>query len=185
MMPPSLTLSDEELVAACREGDQDAWNTLVEKYKNLVYSVPVKYRLSPEDAADIFQAVWMELYAELFRLRQPGALRGWLLKVTTHKCYQLKRKFPSRGEAVETEQVDPRILFPEWQLELERAQMLRDAIELLPERCQEMLRMLFFSDPPLPYSVVAERLSLAEGSIGFIRARCLKKLRGALEQMGF
>jgi RNA polymerase sigma factor (sigma-70 family) len=99
MNNPSLAWSDDDLIASCRDGDQRAWNVLVEKYKNLVYSVPVKYHLSPEDAADVFQAVWMELYSELFNLRQPGALRGWLVTVATHKCYQLRstRRFCFRS----------------------------------------------------------------------------------------
>ena len=54
--------TDESLVAACLEGEQAAWNALVARYKNLVYSVPVRYGLSPEDSADIFQSVWLELY---------------------------------------------------------------------------------------------------------------------------
>jgi DNA-directed RNA polymerase specialized sigma subunit len=82
-------------------------------------------------------------------------------------------------------QIDPTILFPEQKQQIERTQMLMDAINLLPERCQRMVRMLFFSDPPMSYSAVAGKLNLAEGSIGFIRGRCLKKLRSALEQMGF
>jgi RNA polymerase sigma factor (sigma-70 family) len=185
MNNPSLAWSDDDLIASCRDGDQRAWNVLVEKYKNLVYSVPVKYHLSPEDAADVFQAVWMELYSELFNLRQPGALRGWLVTVATHKCYQLKRRLAANTELVESDQIDPTILFPEQKQQIERTQMLMDAINLLPERCQRMVRMLFFSDPPMSYSAVAGKLNLAEGSIGFIRGRCLKKLRSALEQMGF
>ena len=69
--------------------------------------------------------------------------------------------------------------------QVEREQMLRDATASLPPRCQEMIRLLFFLEPPLAYSEVAKRLGLATGSIGFIRGRCLKRLRNALQQMGF
>ena len=58
-------------------------------------------------------------------------------------------------------------------------------MEQVQGRCQEMIRLLFFSDPPLPYNEVAQRLGLATGSIGFIRGRCLKKLQSVLEDMGF
>ena len=56
--------SDEALLEACLNGDQSAWSTLIARYKNLVYSVPVRYRLTPEDAADVFQQVWLALYSE-------------------------------------------------------------------------------------------------------------------------
>jgi hypothetical protein len=47
-----------------------------------------------------------------------------------------------------------------------------------------MIELLFFEHPPLPYNEVAERLSLARGSIGFIRGRCLKRLKRILEEKG-
>jgi RNA polymerase sigma factor (sigma-70 family) len=68
---------------------------------------------------------------------------------------------------------------------IERRQMVREALDELPSRCREMIEFLFLKDPPLPYAEVATRLSLAVGSIGFIRKRCLNKLKSALERLGF
>ena len=179
--------TDEQLVAGCLRGDQQAWAALVEKYRNLVYSVPVKYRMPPQDAADVFQAVWAQLFAELPRLRSVEGLRSWLITVSGHKCYQWKRQQSSQAAAVEPafEPIDTQPLYPEWRQQVEREQMLRDALFELPPRCQEMMRLLFYRQPPLAYKDVAERLGLAEGSIGFIRGRCLKKLRGILQDSGF
>ena len=69
--------------------------------------------------------------------------------------------------------------------ELEKEQMVRDAIVQLNPRCEQMVRMLFFENPPRPYQEVADGLGLATGSIGFIRGRCLQKLKKHLEKMGF
>jgi RNA polymerase sigma factor (sigma-70 family) len=69
--------------------------------------------------------------------------------------------------------------------ELEREQLVRDAIAQLPPRCREMIELLFFESPPLPYADVAQRLGLARGSIGFIRGRCLERLKKILEAKGF
>jgi DNA-directed RNA polymerase specialized sigma24 family protein len=55
----------------------------------------------------------------------------------------------------------------------------------LSPRCQEIVRLLFYEQPPLPYKELAERLGLATGSIGFIRGRCLASLQRALEKAGF
>ncbi len=179
--------SDEQLVAECLQGNQNAWEAMVEKYRNLVYSVPVKYRMPPQDAADVFQAVWTELFAELPKLRNVGALRSWLITVAGHKCYQWKRQQATQDQAEDAtlELVDPQVSYPDWRQVVEREQMLRDALFQLPPRCREMVRLLFYQQPPLPYKDVAEKLGLAEGSIGFIRGRCLKRLRTVLEGMGF
>jgi RNA polymerase sigma factor (sigma-70 family) len=184
---PDRSWPDEELLIECGQGNEQAWVALVDKYRNLVYSVPVKYRMPPEDAADVFQSVWTELFSELPRLRNAGALRSWLMTVAGHKCYQWKRRESIRNHVSNpgTEPADPQATFVEWRQEVEREQSLRDAIDELPERCREMVRLLFYQQPVLPYKEIADRLGLAEGSIGFIRGRCLKKLRTALEAMGF
>ena len=69
--------------------------------------------------------------------------------------------------------------------EAEEEQMLRQTIADLPERCQELIRMLFFEEPSRPYDEVARTLGIATGSIGFIRQRCLEKLRKGLAEAGF
>jgi RNA polymerase sigma factor (sigma-70 family) len=186
---PSPAWDDEELVAECLSGNQKAWNALVAKYKNLVYSFPMKYRMSPDDAADIFQAVWLELYNELPRLRQPNAVRGWLATVASNQCYRWKMKRQKQSEVtesdIELDSLPGNSGTSGWQEELERQQTFREAVLRLPPRCQTMVHLLFYVDPPLPYSEVARQLGLAEGSIGFIRGRCLQKLRRNLEEVGF
>ena len=63
--------------------------------------------------------------------------------------------------------------------------MVREAIDRLPPRCREMIQLLFFEHPPVRYDELARRLNLATGSIGFIRGRCLKRLKKLLEEEGF
>jgi RNA polymerase sigma factor (sigma-70 family) len=176
------------LIQLCRSGDQHAWGALVDKYKRLIYSVPYRYRLSPEDCADIFQAVCLELFSELDNIRQPEALRGWLLTVTARKCQEWKARHtrgpqPAGDDAAEQYATDEPTI-AEVLEEAARDQDVREAVERLPPRCQELIRLLFYSQPPLPYEAVAQRLGLATGSVGFIRGRCLKRLKKMLEEKG-
>ena len=186
---PTPAWDDEDLVAACLQGNEHAWGAVVDKYKNLVYSAPIKYHMSPQDAADNFQEVWVDLYAELKNLRNRGALKTWLISVALHKCYQWKRRRLRESEQqpgpYDHEPAAREALFPEWKESIERAQILRESILTLPERCQRMVHLLFYQDPPVPYLEVGRQLGLAEGSIGFIRGRCLQKLRQELERRGF
>jgi RNA polymerase sigma factor (sigma-70 family) len=186
---PSILWPDRDLVEACLAGDERAWTALIAKYKNLVYSAPLRYRMQPDDAADLFQSVWAELFAELHNLRDVEALRTWLIKVALNKCYQWKRRQTRQplGDSgnIAIDVPDPQPLFPALQEDLDKQQRLREAIAKLPERCRTMIELLFFSDPPRPYVEVAHELGLATGSIGFIRGRCLKKLRQALEEVDF
>ena len=179
---------DERLVSECLKGDQEAWSALIDKYKNLIYSIPVKLRMY-DDAPDIFQAVCLDLLSSLDQLREPRALPKWLMQTCYHKCLQYRRKAekqPLTNEAGEELQIVSDQPLPEDMLtELEKEQTVRDAISQLNPRCEQMVRMLFFENPPRPYEDVARELGVATGSIGFIRGRCLHRLKKQLEKMGF
>jgi len=185
---PNVAWSDPRLIRACLSGNEQAWSALIQKYKNLIYSIPIKYGASPEDAADIFQAVCLEMFSELPKLRKKAAFRSWLITVTAHQAFHWKRKVRRRAEeeltpqVEETVGVDPPPAFIE---EVEREQMLREALAQLPARCQTMIRLLFYQETQLSYREVAKRLGLATGSIGFVRGRCLVRLQRTLEKMGF
>jgi len=182
--------SDERLVAACRKGDQEAWAALVDKYKSLIFSSPIKLGLYG-DAADIFQAVCLDLLTDISRLREPRALPKWLMQTCYHKCLQARRRaeknVPLTEEDRETSAEDgvPSTLPDDMMVQLEKQQMVRNAIAELSPRCERMVRMLFFETPPRPYEEIAKELGIATGSIGFIRGRCLGKLKQQLENMGF
>jgi RNA polymerase sigma factor (sigma-70 family) len=187
---PDTGWSDERLVRACLDGSDQAWSVLIDKYKALIYSIPRRYGASPEDAADIFQSVCLEWFSELHRLRNTAALRSWLITVTAHQAFHWKRRQRTQAER-DAVGIDADTLYavaplrPDEIEQLEQEQMLRDAVAELPPRCREMIGLLFFTEPPLPYRDVARRLGLAVGSIGFIRGRCLQRLQKALQRMGF
>ena len=79
--------SDKRLVKNCLNGNQDAWVFLLQKYGNLIYSIPLKYGLSQQDASDILQQVCVQLLRHLGTLRDYTSLAAWLIKVTTHQCF--------------------------------------------------------------------------------------------------
>jgi RNA polymerase sigma factor (sigma-70 family) len=182
--------SDERLVRECLEGSQEAWSTLIRKYKRLIYSIPFRYGATPDDAADIFQAVCIELLSDLASVRKIESLRSWIISVTIHKSYRWKQQKKDEVELDGAEEDGPALAvtstaLPEWVEETERAQKVREAITRLKPRCAEMIRLLFYEDPPIAYQEVARRLGLATGSIGFIRGRCLGQLQKILAKKGF
>ena len=69
--------------------------------------------------------------------------------------------------------------------ETEDEQNLRQAMAELPPRCRELVQMLFYDEPVRPYQEIAAILGIAVGSIGFIRQRCLERLRKRLLEAGF
>ena len=179
--------TDQVLVAECLLGNEAAWSELIEKYKNLIFSIPIKYGLSSEDASEIFQAVSFTLLRELSQLREPQALAAWLIRLTGRKCMRWKQ---DRDTFVYAE-IDEGSLAAESKLpeemiqEIEREQLLREALSEISPDCNRLIQLLFFANPPLRYEEAAQELGFAKGSIGATRMRCLEKLRASLGKKGF
>jgi RNA polymerase sigma factor (sigma-70 family) len=184
---PPVHWTDERLVSECLKGNQQAWSALLDKYKNLIFSIPVKLGLH-EEASDIFQAVCLDLLTGLPNLREPRALPKWLMQTCYHKCMRHHRaagKMVPLADETENLPADTQELPHDLVVQVEREQVLRDVIAELPPRCERMIRMLFFENPPRAYQTIAAELGVATGSIGFIRGRCLARLRKQLERKGF
>ena len=179
---------DQSLVRDCLLGNEEAWTLLIDRYKNLIFSIPVKLGFSPDDAADIFQGVCVALVEELPRLREPRALPAWLIQTTSRRCFRWKNESRRyvEGERQQETLADESSRMPEKLLEeLEREQMVRDAVSELPSECKRLVELLFYQVPTPNYDDLAAALKMPKGSIGPTRIRCLEKIRRILMRKGF
>ena len=170
-----------DLVIRARNGDKQAWDTLVERYAPLVWSICRRHRLERADADDVGQSVWLLLVDHLDNLRDPVALPGWLATTTRRECGRVLRA-PRRPLAakyvpdVETLPDEQAATAEQELLAAERHAALREAFLDLPPGCQRLIALLT-ADPPIPYATISARLGIPVGSIGPTRRRCLDKLR--------
>ena len=170
-----------DLVTRARNGDQQAWDALVERYASLIWSICRRYQLRGADAEDVAQAVWLKLVDHLDHLRTPAALPGWLSTTARRECARVLR---AAGPLRAWERVSACESIPDTQtatadqelLAAERHAALREAFTRLPPACQRLLALLI-EDPPLPYAEIGAKLGVPAGSIGPNRSRCLDRLR--------
>ena len=185
---PAKKWNDTRLVKECISGNEAAWAQLIDKYKALIYSIPIKYNLPPQEAADVFQATCVELLVRLPELRKPRALPKWLIQVTHHECYRVKRlsqRVVSRDSEENPIEPESPPIAESLVQQTQEEQMLREAMATLTPQCSRLVQMLFFESPSRPYAEVATELGLALGSIGFTRQKCIERLRRELEELGF
>src|SRR3954468_19125325 len=98
------------LVEAAAAGQEAAWGQLVERFTPLVVSVVRRYRLGPEDAADVEQTVWLRLVQSLRRLREPAALPGWIQTTVRNEALRVasaRRTVPLLDEFSMVAEEDP------------------------------------------------------------------------------
>jgi RNA polymerase sigma factor (sigma-70 family) len=179
-------LPDEELVFACRSGDDSAWDVLVERYERLVYTIPSRYGLTPTEIDDVFQSVWLSLLKNLDKLREPDRVSAWLVTTARRECWERRRG--ADYERTVTTDFDTLLLDREGNelppeevvVTYRQYQTLQQGMENLGDRCRRLLQLLYYDTSVPSYADVAETLDMPIGSIGPMRARCLKKLRGIL-----
>lgn len=178
--------SDRELIRACRRGEEDAWRSLVEKYRHLVYSIPYRNGLGAEESDEVFQAVFLSLIRHIDELKQERTLVPWLMTTTQRQSWKAGRAKAQRGRLLE--EVSDALPDPAWledDLEVvERQIAVRAALECLDPRCRGLLEILFYSDPPAAYTEISRRMKMPVASIGPTRMRCLEKLERELRKTG-
>lgn len=179
--------TDDELIARCRSGDATAWEQVLALYERLVFSIPLSYGLTREEAADIAQHTFTALLQALDTLTPDSRLGPWLATVARRHSWralqQQRRQSPDPLEALDAAAalVDRHTdtPFERWEL----VEWLNSALGRLNERCRALLIALYFEGAEPAYSEVADRLGIAVGSIGPTRARCLEQLRRLLTDL--
>ena len=163
--------ADAQLVGRCLDGEQLAWNELVERYSRYVYAIVTQgYRLHGPDAEDAFQEVFLRIYDRLGSLRNPDALRPWIAQLTRRVCLDRiatgGREEPAEVEPAGTERTLE---------EFDEAFAVREALGGLSDECQEVLDRFFCRDES--YRTIGDALGIPSGTIASRISRCLGKLR--------
>jgi RNA polymerase sigma factor (sigma-70 family) len=183
-------LSDGELAAACAGGDELAWDTMVRRYRRLVYAVPNRARLPEDQIEEVFHQTFAKLAERIGSIRDRDRVRSWIVTTARRLTIDfIRAKQSSRQVDMEDEAIasiaDEAEDAPESLVRLERQHLIRQSLLRIGERCRRLLSALFYrtgSEPP-SYEGISEELGMPVGSIGPTRARCLKKLRDEYEKM--
>ena len=181
-----------ELIRRAADGDEGAWNEIVDEFSGLLHGVIGRCRLSPAQAQDAVQTTWLRLVEHLDDIRDPRSLPGWL-RTTAFRAALEVAKQARREEPLEhDEQGSPArqvlgqdVDRPEASvLRGDRERLVRQVLTTLSPRDQQLLQLLVSPAQP-SYEQIGARLGMPVGSIGPTRARLLRRLRTALEAQDF
>jgi RNA polymerase sigma factor (sigma-70 family) len=198
LSPQSAPADDlARLVRSATDGDQSAWDEIVDRFNGLLWATCRAFRLTPSDASDVVQLTWLRLLEHLESIRDPARLPGWLATTCRRECLVLLRR-NRRLQPVDDERLlylgadstgpagsdqpgaDTRLLVAD------RDAGLWHAFERLSLRCQQVLRLLVVipENGPPSYQLAAQALGVPTGSLGPTRGRCLAQLRDLLDAEG-
>jgi RNA polymerase sigma-70 factor, ECF subfamily len=172
------TASDDEVVLACRDGDERAWDELIDRYAAYIYAVAGRaFGLAGVAAAEVFQDSCIRIYLGLAGYTGRGDFRAWLRAVIRSACLEHVRQ-TARHPVLEAEPPDEAALENHLD-DVEAALDLRAAVQGLGEPCRTTIKLHFFAD--LTQAEVARRLGSPEGTIAARISRCLRRLRDGMQ----
>jgi RNA polymerase sigma-70 factor (ECF subfamily) len=163
------------LVARCRRGDPDAWPEFVRRFSPYVHVIAVRgYRLSEEDAEDVFQEVFLRAWTHLSSLRDDNAIQPWLAQLTRRLA--IDRLRARAREAVREDLDTLRDIPTQEALEgLEESLTVHQAIERLPRIHREIVDRFFVRGQS--HATIAADLGIAEGTVASRVCRARERLR--------
>jgi RNA polymerase sigma-70 factor (ECF subfamily) len=178
---PALTVEGEQVVAA-RRGQSGAFEALIRRHQTPLYNFCLRMLAQPDDAADVAQETFVQLYSHLDRLDEYEPLSPWLFRVARNRCIDVIRR--RRTVPLETDVDDAdRELVDEAPLPdelVERAdvqRLLSDAIATLPTPYAEVVALRYAADRS--FAEIGVILDCEEGAarVRFHRAKALLKRR--------
>ena len=138
-------MSEEQLITLLKEGNPEAFRGLIEQLKNKVFNTALGIVQNTEDAEDIAQEVFVEIFQSIQQFKGDAKLTTWVYRITFTKSLEFLRKKKSKkrfafvqslfaGDSVLPIEDKPHFYHPGVQLEnKERAAILFKAIEQLPD----------------------------------------------------
>ena len=163
------TTDEKDLVARCREGNDDAWGELVDRFGQKVYAIAYHFTLKREDAEELSQEIFLKLFENLHRYDGGFPLVAWILSVSRNLCIDRyrRRKREKSFRFVSDDAVtallksddDPASMA----LKKERTQMLFSALADVPEDLAEILILRDLNG--LAYEEIGKALELPEGTV--------------------
>jgi RNA polymerase sigma factor (sigma-70 family) len=176
-------LQAAELLLWAGQGNPEAWQEILRRYRGLVFAKVRTFRLQEADALDAVQMTWLRLAENIHRIQYPEHLGGWLATTVARECLRIlhqTKRTPTLTDAMLDTTADTTAGPEECLINAETAQTLHVLIAELPPRRRKLLRALF-TDHPQSYAELSRATGIPVGSIGPTRNRALHQLRKMLE----
>jgi RNA polymerase sigma-70 factor (ECF subfamily) len=178
-----LDLNENQLIKKCIDGDIDAFEKLIDKYKQTAYNIALGIVKNPDDAMDVSQEALIKVYRYIKNFNQKSSFSTWLYRIVMNTCLDYMKKneknkvIPINDEIINREDTyidsNPQKILDK---KIETKQ-IRDAIDKLPsiQKTAIILRDI----QGFSYEEIA---NITECSIGTVKSR-IKRGREKLKEI--
>ena len=162
---------EEKLVERCLQGDDAAWEAMVNAYGRRVFNLSYRYTGRRDEAEDLTQEIFIRVYQNLKSYRpDAGTFQNWVLRVGRNLIidhYRQSRRFQQAAGTEEMETMnlkDDKVPNPHRAAEqVEASRFLRDGLSALSPELKEAIILRDLEG--MAYQEIAELLSIPEGTV--------------------
>ena len=178
-------MSEEELISRLQEGDWDAFELLLERYRTVLVRTAYLVTRDHESVQDVMQETLIQIWRDLPSFRPYGSFKGWALKILVNKARKHYRRKRVETVALEAaEGVPGSDQAPQEAAEREEeAQTMRLGLERLSTDHREVLVLRYYSELTVPE--IARSLNLREGTVKSRISRALGRLQKEFSDADF
>lgn len=171
--------SDAELVRRVREGEEEAFGTLVDRYARAAYSVALSVTGTHHDAEDAAQEAFVAALERMEDCRDPERFGGWFLTIVRNRSRNLRRRESVRDGEELPESLPTVLRAPDRSAEsAELRGELRRALAQLTQLQREIV--LLHDLQGWKHKEIAERLEMPSGTVRSHLHHARKALRERL-----
>ena len=183
--------SDGILAQQSLQGDQEAFEKLVQRYSGSLFNFICRFLSDYDAASDILQQVFTQLYISLPNLRTGEPLKAWLFQVARNRCLdELRRKrvihFSELQTPSEDDELSPLAIIPDNSPLPEDVaerhdlqEILQEAIASLPPKFRAVVLLRYTAQ--LSFSEIGRALQMPEATAKTYFQRAKPLLRAALK----
>ena len=182
-------MEERELILACQQGDEAAFEALIHLHEKKVYTLCRRMCRDGDDALEAAQDTFLAVWRGIGSFRADAAFSTWLYRLATNACLDVLRREKKRGGDVsldgEEARLDPADAAPqpeEAALRAETRRMVREALYALPDDYRQIL--LLRETEQLSYAEIAEVTGLELGTVKSRISRARTALRNNLAASG-
>jgi len=162
---------EEKVVERCLQGDDAAWEMVVNQYAKRIYNLSYRYACRRDDAEDLTQEIFIRVYQNLKSFRtESGSLQSWIMRVGRNLIidhFRRTRRFQQAAGTEEMESMnlkDDTIPSPQrFAEQAEASRFLSDGLQALPPELKEAIILRDLEG--MAYLEIAELLSIPEGTV--------------------
>lgn len=188
-------MTDNELIKEILRGDKEKFRFIVEKYQQMVFRTCIGFVHNRDDAEDLTQDVFIQVYQSLSRFKGESAFSTWLYRIAVNASLNKLRKSPlkimiqkfekitgnrteigSNPPVADTE--DPEKIL----IRHEHIEWIQRALDSLPENQRTAIILSKYDD--LPQKEISEIMNTTEGAVEALLQRAKKNLRKKLTGKG-